>query len=328
MSRPLPQETSGAISPLLLAALKSAEVGVAVKDTEGGYLHIGGLPDYFPPIGSIDATDELLFGAEWLDEVQSAQRAVLGGQDKVSVNLTRTTNSEFCSCECTLQRYQLNGAKPAILITFVDLTPERKREDALKALLRELSHRSKNLLAIVQSIAAQTARTSENLELFLTKFRGRIAALSSAQDLVTDSNWRGANFSELAARQFARYLDADDERIQVVGDDIVLSPNGATHVGLALHELIVNATTYGALAHDDGRIVLSCRLIEENGEMFADMRWEESSTSSVGREDQESADRRFGSTVLERVVPAAMEGESWYAIAPHHIDYQLRFPLQ
>ncbi|MCR2327014.1 hypothetical protein NSR98_25480, partial [Salmonella enterica] len=84
-----------------------------------------------------------------------------------------------------------------IVTTAVEISELKHREQVLKILLREVSHRSKNLLAIIQSIAMQTARFSGSVDQFLQKFRGRLYSLSNSQDLVTDSNWHGAAFREL-----------------------------------------------------------------------------------------------------------------------------------
>jgi len=81
-----------------------------------------------------------------------------------------------------------------LITTGVNVTELRMREQVLKILLREVIHCSKNLLAIMQSIAVQTARFSDSVISFLKKFQGRIQSLSHSQDLVTDSNWRGALF--------------------------------------------------------------------------------------------------------------------------------------
>jgi two-component sensor histidine kinase len=323
------QGTEGAIAPLLLSALQSAKVGVALKDTNGRYMYLSGLPSYFPPIPAVEASDELLFGADWSARIAEVQAEVMQQGEKVTLELIRSTNAQFCACQCTVQRYRLGNSKHAILMTFVDLTPERKREDTLKALLRELSHRSKNLLAIVQGIAAQTARQSESQDVFLTKFRGRIAALSSAQDLVTDSNWHGAHFFELAARQFARYVDENDPRIEMTGADLMLSPNGATHVGLALHELIVNSTSHGALSRADGTVKVSCRpLGSANGNPVTyEIGWEEDSGKTASQDKPVTGEKRFGSTVLERIVPASLNGEAVYEIGKSHTSYRLRFPV-
>ncbi|MBW3097282.1 PAS domain-containing sensor histidine kinase [Pseudohoeflea coraliihabitans] len=307
-------------------ALNNAQVGVVVKAEDGSYLYASGLPEYFPSIDLSEASDESLFADDWLKLMQEGQRQVLATGKRSVVELVRTTNSQYCACECTIERYEADGLAPAILITFVDLTPERKREDALKALLREVSHRSKNLLAIVQSIAAQTARTSEGLDFFLTKFRGRLAALSSAQDLVTESNWRGAQFKSLAQHQFMRYIEKGDRRVSITGEDVLLSPNGATHVGLALHELITNSVAFGALSNKAGTLALDCKRLEDGRYVIS---WEERTglaKTPLAKEETDVASRKqFGSTVLERVVPSALEGDADYDIEPHFVSYQLEF---
>ena len=322
----LTYETRGALAPLLLLALKSAEVGVVVKAQDGSYLYASGLPEYFPHITLPGATDADLFKGEWHQQILDAQDEVLRTGEEVVLELVKTSNKQYSACECTVQRYESAGIQ-AVLITFVDLTRERKREDTLKALLREVSHRSKNLLAIVQSIASQTARTSDDLGFFLTKFRGRLAALSSAQDLVTDSNWRGANFRELAMHQFLRYVEKGDTRVSVTGDDVILSPNGATHLGLALHELVTNSVAYGALSNRAGHVHLSC---EGDADGCFSVIWDEDTGTVPDRtlsEDEINGinGKKFGSTVLERVVPAALEGKADYDIQPHHVVYRLNF---
>lgn len=324
MPHRLPLETKGALAPLLLLALQSASVGVAVKGSDSRFLYVSGLPDYFPKREAEELSDEVLFEGEWLPLMRKAQADVLETGEQATLELSRTTSSQYCICECAIQRYEVTPGSPAIIITFIDLTVERKREETLKALLREVSHRSKNLLAIVQSIATQTARSSDDLDSFVSSFRGRIAALSSAQDLVTNSNWRGAMFRELAARQFARYVEADDPRVEMAGPDVLLLPNGATHIGLALHELIANAIGYGALAHDNGRIRLTSRIMADGG---VELDWDESPGGVADHEDRPDriAKRHFGSTVLQRVVPTALEGEAEYTIEPDHVRYRLRF---
>ncbi len=93
------------------------------------------------------------------------------------------------------------GKVLGLVTTAIEISELKRREQVLKTLLREVSHRSKNLLAIVQSMASQTARFTDSIDDFLLKFRGRIQSLSYSQDLVTDSNWRGALFRDLVHSQ-------------------------------------------------------------------------------------------------------------------------------
>ena len=132
----LTYETRGALAPLLLLALKSAEVGVVVKAQDGSYLYASGLPEYFPHITLPGATDADLFKGEWHQQILDAQDEVLRTGEEVVLELVKTSNKQYSACECTVQRYE-NACIQAVLITFVDLTRERKREDTLKALLRE-----------------------------------------------------------------------------------------------------------------------------------------------------------------------------------------------
>lgn len=326
MPRRLPTETREAVAPLLLLALRSAGVGVVVKSNDGQYLYASMLPDYFPQIEVSKMSDQALFSGDWFEQMQEVQRKVLESGEEGTVELTRAGANHYHVCHCTVQAYETVPGSPAILMTFVDLTMERKREETLKALLRELSHRSKNLLAIVQSIANQTARNSTDLEEFVGSFRGRIAAMSSAQDLVTDSNWRGAMLKELADRQLARYVEPSDPRIDIHGEDILLEPNAATHIGLALHELIANALAYGALSNANGKISLN--FVPSDPGRF-EIRWDEemgqSATASI--EPNGKAGASFGSTVLQRVVPAALDGEAEYEIGPRRVRYRLAFGI-
>ncbi len=94
-----------------------------------------------------------------------------------------------------------SGEIIGIIGTSLEITEQKRREDTLKTLLREVSHRSKNLLAIIQSLASQTARHSLTVPEFLIRFRGRIQSLSSSQDIVTDTDWRGADLFGLITLQ-------------------------------------------------------------------------------------------------------------------------------
>lgn len=169
-----------------------------------------------------------------------------------------------------------NGNILGLVTTAIEISELKRREQVLKTLLREVSHRSKNLLAIVQSIASQTARFTDSIDDFLLKFRGRIQSLSYSQDLVTDSNWRGALFRDLVHSQVEKYIDVSDERLSIDGDNPYLFPGAALHVGLALHELVVNATSFGGLSIPYGRVKISAKVIHvASGDDRLEFRWEE-----------------------------------------------------
>ena len=191
--------------------------------------------------------------------------------------------------------------------------------------MREVSHRSKNLLAIIQSIASQTARYSGTLDMFLGKFRGRLHALSQSQDLITDSSWRGAYFRDLLKQQVDRYVQENADLVHVSGDDVLLTPNASLHIGLALHELVVNAVSHGDFLQRRQPIDVSCRKLETQGGPVVVIVWSEPFTT---RENEEIKAARFGSTVLERVVPSSVNGEAHHELSNGQVRYELRFPLE
>jgi two-component sensor histidine kinase len=321
MPESLSSSTRIAIVPLLLAGLRHAKVGLALKDVSGRYIYLAGLPEYFPRMPAAEATDEKLFGHEVASELTEAQSAVLSSGEPTALEIRGFFEDTRGLCECTVHRYVVEDGTPALLLTFVDMTEERRREDALRALLRELSHRSKNMLAIVQSIAAKTARTVDRPEDFLPKFRGRIAALSSAQDLVTDSNWRGARFHDLARAQFRRYVEENDGRVAVVGANPVLSPNQVTHLALAIHELIANSVASGALSREHGQVTLECT---HEGTNRLRIEWTEN--PGTGEAMPQAPEKRFGSAVLERIVPTAVNGRADYLLDSQSVSYRIEFP--
>ncbi|KQS76987.1 histidine kinase [Rhizobium sp. Leaf384] len=211
-----------------------------------------------------------------------------------------------------------------ILSVITDISETRHRERVLKTLLRELSHRSKNLLAIIQGIATQTARQALSLDSFLVKFRGRIQSLAYSQDLVTDSSWRGAFLFALAAKQFAAYWSEPRMPIVATGIDAHLSPNAALHIGLALHELIVNSASHGAIAAGMNSLTLDCFETVFDDKPALELAWIEHLPDADDAHDHDEPS--FARTVLERVVPIAIAGKAVYITRADRIEYHLTIP--
>ena len=215
------------------------------------------------------------------------------------------------------------GIIMGLVTTIVEVTERRHREHTLRTLLREVSHRSKNLLAIIQSIATQTGRYSPDIDTFLDRFRGRLQSLASSQDLVTSSNWRGAMLHELVEGQVSRFRGEADDGVSFEGEDVYLNPNAALHIGLALHELVVNSMSHGALARPHGRAHLTSDIArEENGDARSlVLTWSERTDAR----DMQAA-RRFGSVALERVVPVSLDGTAAFHVGDDRLDYRLEVP--
>ena len=214
------------------------------------------------------------------------------------------------------------GSVQGVVTTMVETTEQKRREQTLTTLLREVSHRSKNLLAIIQSIATQTGRYSDNIGDFLTRFRGRLQSLASSQDLVTSSNWRGAALRELVSGQVGRYGADPVRSLRFQGANPYLNPNAALHIGLAMHELAVNSVSYGALSRPDGFVEVTANLTAADAGTSLSLIWVE----AIGANDNQRNQKRFGSVALERVVPASLNGTATLEIVPGRLEYRLVVP--
>ncbi len=153
--------------------------------------------------------------------------------------------------------------EPAYLIGVVqDITERKAEEEQRENLVAELDHRIKNLLAVVQSVAAQSARKSASLDVFLKTFAGRLKSMSSAHDLLTAARWRGATLARIAAAELGG-LSPTQTRWD--GPEIFLTPRAASALSLALHELAVNAVRYGSLSSENGKVEVVWRRTPEGG---------------------------------------------------------------
>ena len=176
-----------------------------------------------------------------------------------------------------------------------DIT-ERKRAEALQQLLlEELNHRVKNTLATVQAFAAQTLNSAKDPVHFVESFTGRIQALASAHTLLTRTTWTGAELGTLIRAQLAAGCDVEGDRLVCSGPEVILDPQLAVHLGLALHELCVNAVKYGALSVPEGRLTVSWTLVKSETSTELKLDWIESGGPPVAS----PASRGFGTVLVE-----------------------------
>jgi two-component sensor histidine kinase len=271
----------------------------------------------------VKPTDHTIFGKEIGERLAEMKSGLEKPGDRAELEI-EAGDDTFFEFRCRL--VEMDDHDLHLITVLIDRTEDRRRERLLRALLREVSHRSKNLLAIIQSIASQTARYSGTLDMFLGKFRGRLHALSQSQDLITDSSWRGAYFRDLLKQQVQRYMQENADLVHVSGDDVLLTPNASLHIGLALHELVVNAVGHGDFLQRRLPIEVTCRRHELPDGPVVTITWNE---PFAGQEDsKETKANRFGSTVLERVVPSSVNGHASHDLKNGLVRYELTFPLE
>ena len=136
----------------------------------------------------------------------------------------------------------------------MDITERREAEERQALLAREVDHRAKNAMAIVQSIVRLTKAGS--ISSYVSIIEGRIKALSRAHALLSSSRWQGADLDKLADDELAPYRSTQVDRISISGPKVTLEPTKAQTLALALHELATNAVKYGALSSASGKLAL------------------------------------------------------------------------
>ena len=178
------------------------------------------------------------------------------------------------------------------------------RESHVRLIMRELSHRSKNLLAIVLAIARQTARHTRSFDEFESRFNSRIQALADAHDLLVEQQWGGALIDDLVSAQLSAF---GMEKVTCRGARIMLRTEAVQNVALALHELATNASKYGALSTPNGKINIDWAMQDdESGDRSLRLTWRETGGPPVTPPTQKG----FGCFVLERVTLNALgEGQ-------------------
>jgi two-component sensor histidine kinase len=175
----------------------------------------------------------------------------------------------------------------------------RKNEERQRFLAREIDHRSKNLLAIVQSVVQLTR--AEDVETFSSAVSGRLMALAHAHSLLADSRWEGASLGQIIEDELAPYRTGD-ERIELKGPSVVLNPAAAQTMALALHELTTNAVKYGALSAPSGRLSVSWTI---GSDAFV-LEWKETGGPAI---PGPPARRGFGTRLVTSTIESQLGGE-------------------
>ena len=197
-----------------------------------------------------------------------------------------------------------------------DVTARKQAEEHQRLLLGELSHRVKNMLAVVRGIALHSLGSGRPLGEAREILEQRLTALATAHGLLTATDWRGASLRDLVAAEIAPY----EGRVAVEGSEVMLPPNVALSLALVLHELATNALKYGALSAPGGRVRV--RWSREGGKLR--LAWREEGGPAVVPPTR----RGFGSMLIERSVAHNLGGTARLDFRPEGLAYEVELPLE
>jgi two-component sensor histidine kinase len=209
-----------------------------------------------------------------------------------------------------------------ILLAIDDITESKQAQERQQMLTSELSHRVKNLLSLVDSMATQTLATSRSLAQFGEAFHGRLRAVARAHGELFASQWRTADLGELS-RATLSGCACDPSRVDIGGEPVRLGPQQAMAINLTLHELCTNAIKYGALSDTAGRVALSWSVQNPAGKRQVRLQWQETGGPKV------KAPRRkgYGTQLIESLCPYELHGEVHLDFDKDGLNCEVLFPL-
>jgi two-component system CheB/CheR fusion protein len=191
---------------------------------------------------------------------------------------------------------------------FLDIDREKRAQETNLMLIAELRHRTRNLLAVVEAVAAEGLASSRSLSDFAETFRSRLSALSRVQAYLSGHGGGLVTIGELVrAELLALGAEHDGERVVVDGPSLVLPGQSVQILALALHELATNARKYGALSAPDGRLSVTWRMTEDVGEPRLLLNWHETGVVV----DQAAVSRKgFGRKLIEESLPYQLDART------------------
>jgi len=304
-------------------ALRGSLVTVSTQDRELRYTSISN-----PMLGRkieeiLDQTDADLFPEETRTALAALKNEVLStGQAKTAeIAIGEGPGVRWHDLHVEPLRNEVHDIV-GVICASVDVTERKEGEAHLRLLLRELTHRSKNLLAVIQAMARQTARHAGSIDGFLTHFGARLQGLAASHDLLVRESWHGASLGELIHSQMSNHF-ASAGQVSIEGPDVALKPEAAQNLGLALHELAANAEKFGALSAPDGRVsIVWHRRSDEHGEAL-ELNWCE----QLGPKVKARRKRGFGSLVIERNLARALDAQVDMTFDPDGLRCQIVIPV-
>jgi two-component sensor histidine kinase/DNA-binding response OmpR family regulator len=259
----------------------------------------------------------LIVPEDW-DRLQIGLHSLLEhGEPHQAEFRVRRPNGEIRWCASTAAA-SLDASGKVIRVSGVtmDITERKEAEERQALLAREVDHRAKNAMAIVQSIVRLTK--SANIASYVSIIEGRIKALSRAHALLSGSRWQGADLGNLIDEELAPYRSGHAERLDISGPKVLLDPTKAQTLALALHELATNAAKYGALSSATGKLKLRWELQDD----ALIIHWHE----TAGPETRKPAITGFGTQIIAGSIDRQLGGKTEFEWLPTGLRCTLTVP--
>ena len=282
---------------------------------EGQYRIFGVDPKTFAV--TPEAIRTLIHPDDWEPLRVAASQVLVDGQPFQAEFRVQRPNGEVRWCIGSAAA-SINGANHIVRISgvTVDITERKEAEERQALLAREVDHRAKNALALVQSIIRLTR--AKSVDAYVTAVEGRIKALSRVHTVLSHSRWQGADLAGLVEEELAPYRTSEPDKVIAYGPHVLLQPAAAQTLALALHELVTNAAKYGALSSITGRVKLSWEL--RPGSLV--LQWNETG----GPPAQKPSAPGFGTRIITASIERQLCGKAVFDWHPDGLRCELSVP--
>ncbi|MGN7738280.1 sensor histidine kinase [Sinorhizobium sp. Sb3] len=214
----------------------------------------------------------------------------------------------------------LETSEVAVILTVIDISA-RELAERTEFFVKELTHRARNVFAIICAISRQLGKHSDSVSNFQDALEDRLEALSASYRVFEKERWQAAPVRDLVQSQIAFLTTEGMSQIDIQGPEICLEPAPAEYLGMAVHELATNAVKHGALSVPTG--IVDVRWSFDPRAQLFEFQW----TERNGPAAQPPERQGFGSVILKSIVPAAFGGTADLIVAPKGVSWTLKAPL-
>ena len=280
-------------------AIFSIDPDLTIRTWNGGAERLYG----YSAAEAIGQSLQMICPQEMQDEQKGLYAQTMGGEPVLLETVRRHKDGRLIPVGISGSPiFDPGGCVIGVAAVHRDMTENREYKEHLGFTLRELSHRTKNLLAVVQGLARMIARRSDGIDDFEARFNGCVQALSYSHDLLVQHDWQGATLEELLRVQLAPFGGIDSGKVVLRGPEVHLTPQTMQSLGLILYELATNATKHGALSTPAGSVAIGwTRDPQHHG---VELIWREHGGPPVAPPTHKG----FGQVVFERI-GASLDGD-------------------
>lgn len=267
--------------------------------------------------GSADEIRPMIHPDDWEIYLRSHRQSATEGQSGQTEFRILRPNGEIRWCVSASAGSQgVDGQAPIISGVTIDITERKEAEQRQSLLAREVDHRARNTLAVVQSILRLTR--ADSIEGLVSALDGRIQALARAHTLPSNTRWQGADLARLVSEEMDPYRYRETERVITSGPTLILRPSMAQAFALVLHELATNAAKYGALSAAAGCVSISWEL---NAASLV-LRWREMGGPATAKPTKNG----FGTRVIVATIERELQGDAVFQWRPDGLECVLTVP--